>query len=313
MARIWVTALLFSMITVRAAAASDSSVQMRWLGCAGFSFTSGDTTILADPYLSRPGKLRLLFSRYRPNEELLATYLSPDGPTPEMREADLVVIGQSHFDHLGDAPWFAARTGARIAGTATTKNIALGYGTPEEKLLVVGDGDVIRQGPFEVRVVESLHGKVMFGRVPIDGTVDQPQTGPVHAFSMKMGGALGFLITHKPTTQRFYIISSADVLDEALARLRAEGLTADVVLPAIPGHDETFTESLLETFEPRLLIPHHFDDFTVPIEEAGESRLGAADLEGFEAEVNEVAERLGLHVEVRRPEIFAPFYWPESH
>jgi L-ascorbate metabolism protein UlaG (beta-lactamase superfamily) len=279
------------------------TLSLRWLGCAGFSLSDGATTILHDPYLSRPGRLQTFFRWYRPDEDRLMTYLRADGPSPELAAADLILIGHSHFDHLGDAPWFAKQTGTRIVGSPTTAAIAQAYGVPANQLQVVSAGDVLTAGQFEIRVVESRHARVMFGRVPFPGEVRTPPTAPIHAISFKMGGALGYLITHQGTGLRLFVLSSAGVHAPALAELRGGDIAVDVLLPATIGRDAQYVPTLIESLRPRWVVPHHFDDFFLSIDEARDTRSDLADLPAFETEVGDAAAAVGISVSYRRPEL----------
>jgi L-ascorbate metabolism protein UlaG (beta-lactamase superfamily) len=291
-------------------AAGDGTLRVRWLGCAGFTITSGDTTILHDPYLSRPGRLRTLLWPYEPDGERLAPYLDPNGPSPEIAGADLILIGHSHFDHLGDAPWFAARTGARVAGTRTTVAIAQAYGVPAGRLQEVGPGDVLTEGPFEIRVVESRHARVLFGREPFPGELLHPPRAPLRAWSFKLGGALGYLVVHRPSGRRLFVLSSAAVHEPALEAVQAEGLRVDVLLPATIGRSEALAGQLVAATRPRMVVPHHFDDFFLPIEDARARGSDLADLPRFRAEVAEAARRANLEVVYRRPEFFESIVVP---
>jgi L-ascorbate metabolism protein UlaG (beta-lactamase superfamily) len=282
-----------------AGAADPNSIAIRWLGTNSLSVASGDTTILIDPYLSRPGRLALLFSWYRPDVNKLAPYMAEDGPAPEFRQTKAILVGHSHFDHLGDVPWFAEKTGAIVAGTLTTANIARAYGVPEKQTRVVGNGDRFSVGPFDVRVVASRHGKVMFGRVPFDGIISEPPQAPLHAVSFKMGGALGYHITHRPSGRRFYFLSSADIEPEALKRLHVEGVTADVVFATLPGRDEHYLPRVIKNLRPAIIVPVHYDDFSVPLEQAQGAWLEEARVGDLAGEVKAAADAAGLSVEVR--------------
>lgn len=303
--------LALSVLAPLAAAGSDPvSVAVRWLGTNSLSVSSGDTTILIDPYLSRPGRLALLFGWYRPDARKLARYVAADGPSPEFRNARLILVGHSHFDHVGDVPWFADKTGALIAGTLTTASIARAYGVAEDQIRIVGDGDRLGAGPFDVRVVASRHGKVMFGRVPFDGIIAAPPRAPLHAFSFKMGGALGYHLTHRPSGRRFYFLSSADLDHEALQRFHDDGGRADVVFATLPGRDERYVPQIIAKLQPQMIVPVHHDDFTVPLEEAQGTWLRQARLEDFAREVGEAAEAAGRSVEVRQVGILEQITFP---
>jgi L-ascorbate metabolism protein UlaG (beta-lactamase superfamily) len=140
--------------------------------------------------------------------------------------------------------------------------------------------------------------------VPFPGEVVTPPSAPIHAFSFKMGGALGYLLTHRGTGQRVFILSSAGVHEPALEALRAEGVVVDVLLSATIGRDPEFVRALVQTLRPRWVVPHHFDDFFLPIEEARATRSDLADLPAFEAELHAAAAAAGIAVSYHRPELF---------
>jgi L-ascorbate metabolism protein UlaG (beta-lactamase superfamily) len=287
------------------APAGAEGVRVRWLGVAGFAIESGPDTLLHDPYLSRPGLLRTIFRRYAPDPRVLEPLLAPGGRAPELGRGDLVLIGHSHFDHLGDAPWIAERTGATLVGSGTTVAIARGFGLGEAQVRRADPGDRLEHGAFEVRVVESRHARIFFGREPLPGTLDEPPAWPLHALAFKLGDARGYLVTHRPSGLRIFLLSSANLHRPALDALAAEGVRVDALLTSTEGRGEGFARALLETLRPRLVVPNHFDDFFVPLSapDPGAPR-DEDDLFAFEAEVREAAAALGLDVQVRRPVLF---------
>ncbi|MCH7707680.1 MAG: MBL fold metallo-hydrolase [Myxococcales bacterium] len=291
--------------------AGAESVKLRWLGVAGFTVEAGDSVLVLDPYLSRPGLLRCLLHRYRPNPEVLAPLLLPDGPTPELGRAGLILVGHSHFDHLGDVSWIAQQTGARIAGTRTTTAISESYGADPARLLELAPGDETSEGVFDVRAVASEHARILFGKVPLDGVVSEVPEAPRHILSFKMGGAIGYLITHRPSGLRLFVLSSAGLDPEALAGLLADGERLDVLLPAIAGRAEGYAELLVKHLRPRWVVPHHFDNFFVGLDDpdAG-TPIDPEDLAAFEAEMQAAAEHEGIDLSIRRLSLFESWSVP---
>ncbi len=299
-------AFLTSIVLLPAPVRAESgSLGLRWLGVAGFSISDGQTVLLHDPFLSRPGVLRTLLRRFRPDEQVLARLLAADGPAPEAAAARLVLIGHSHYDHLGDAPWIATRIGARLVGSATSAAIAVGYGLPSAQTMVVAPGEEVGEGAFRIRAVESRHARVLFGRVPFPGRLETPPDAPLHAFSFVLGDARAYRVRHEPTGVRLVLLSSAGLHRPALEQIQPG---VDAVLTAIQGREADFARTLVEVLQPRLVVPHHFDSFFRSLEDprAGEAS-DAEEVAAFEAEVREAAEQLGLPVRLHRPTLFEPF------
>ncbi len=297
---------LAALALVGASSTRVRALDVRWLGVAGFTLTSGETTIAHDPYLSRPGMLRLLFGRYEPDAAVLGRMVGAESPAPELARASLFLVGHGHFDHVGDVPWLAAHSGGRVAGSATAANVARGYGLPAEQTLVVEPGAVIEEGgTFEVRVVESRHAKVLLGHVPLEGEVLEPPAGPIHIFSMKLGDARAYLVTERATGVHVVLLSSAALHLPALAELGRSAAPVDLLLAASQGREASYAPELVRTLRPRVVVPQHFDDFFTALDDptAGDPR-DPDDLAAFERELADAARAQGVALEVHRPRLF---------
>ena len=77
------------------------------------------------------------------------------------------------------------------------------------------------------------------------------------------------------------------------------------LLAATPGRAPDYVPSLIELLRPRIVVPHHFDDFFLPISEPTAAvATSPADLELFAEEVRAASERFGTDTEVRRLGLF---------
>lgn len=247
---------------------------MTFLGTAGFVLAAGGRTIVLDPYLTRPGLARTFFGRLAPD---VAT-LRRDIPI-----ADDVLVGHSHHDHALDAPAVCLHTGARLVGSESTLNVGRAAGVPEDRL-VRADGPVAC-GPVTATPLPSRHGKAVLGRVPLPGSIPAPppwpprlwdlRHGPVYTWHLDLGDA------------RVLHVDSADFVDEAL-----EGVRADVVcLCAIGRHyRRDYTRRVVELVRPEVVVPCHWDDFTLPWG-APARQLPGVDVEGFVDEIRAAGAR----------------------
>ncbi len=262
----------------RTDAPSEDAVRVRWLGTAGHVVQTATTTVLLDPFLTRPGIRRMIARPLRSTPDAWARWV------PE--KVDAVCCGHSHYDHLLDAPGIALRTGATLIGSGTTIQFARAEGVPESQLEEVPpEGRVVRIGDVEVRFVPSLHGRIALGRVPFPGEVKQPPRLPARAWHYRMGGAFGVHLT--TPFGRLYHNGSADLVDAEL-----EGLKAETLLVGLAGRFATrdYLKRLVEALEPELLVPTHHDAFFGPLE-AGLRHLPGIDLSGFVSEAHVLAPR----------------------
>jgi L-ascorbate metabolism protein UlaG (beta-lactamase superfamily) len=246
-------------------------VRVRWLGTAGHVVETATTTILIDPFLTRPSLLRTALRPLRSAPEAWWSWLPP--------RVDAILLGHSHYDHLLDAPAIARRTGARIVGSRSTASFARASGVPEAQIVELpAGGGMLGVGDCELRFVPSLHGRVLAGRVPFPGEVTAPPRLPARLTAYRMGGAFGICV--RTPGPAIYHNGSADLVDAAL-----DGVAADVLLVGLAGRQATprYLARLTALLRPRLIVPTHHDAFFAPLE-AGVRLLPGIDLAGFAAE-----------------------------
>jgi L-ascorbate metabolism protein UlaG (beta-lactamase superfamily) len=250
---------------------AGTSLRLSWLGTAGFVIQTDTTTLLIDPFLTRPSLTRL-GRRIVPDDLAIARHVP--------RRVDAILCGHSHFDHVADAPRIAKLTKAKLVGSASTCAWGAAEGLSEDQLVrVPSSGAEVRFGDIEVRFVPSRHGKIAFGRVPFPGVVKGTPKIPSRFWHYRMGGAFGLLLKAPGVT--VYHNGSADLIDAEL-----DGETADVLLACLAGRKgtENYVGRLVSALGPKLVVPTHHDAFFAPLER-GLHLLPGIDLEGFVSEV----------------------------
>ncbi|HEX8868363.1 MAG TPA: hypothetical protein VF821_22075, partial [Lentzea sp.] len=136
-----------------AQAAGTGDVTAWFLGTSSVLLSDGETGVLTDGFVTRPGLARVAFGRIAPDPRVVRGAFERLG-TPEIAA---VVCVHSHYDHALDAPVWAELTGADLVGSQSTANIGRGLGVPERSLRVVGEGDVLTYGRFELTFVHTEH------------------------------------------------------------------------------------------------------------------------------------------------------------
>ena len=113
-----------------------------WFGCATFRLrTAEGLVIFLDAYLDRV-----------PSAAQSGVAVS------DIEEADWILIGHSHFDHLYGAERIAVRTGASVVGSYETVRILAAHGVPEAQLIPVSGGETVAlDAATRVHVLPSLH------------------------------------------------------------------------------------------------------------------------------------------------------------
>jgi len=239
--------------------AAGDGVTVTFLGVSTVLVSDGETTLLTDGFFSRPPLLRTLLTKIAPDDAIIDATLARAGITT----LAAVIVVHSHYDHAMDAPLVAERTGAVLVGSASTANVGRGAGLAEERMRIVGDTATMRFGRFEVTLIPSRHlphGMSM-------GTIDAPLVPPARASDYLEGGSFSVLIRHP--TGALLIQGSAGWIDGALA-----GREADVVLLGVGGlgtqsreYGERYVAEVVEAVGAKLVVPIHWDDFTLPLSE----------------------------------------------
>lgn len=225
-------------------------MRFRWLGTAGFEFSSGGSHLLIDPYLTRN-------PHSRPRQELQSADFS---------SADAILVTHGHFDHVYDVPPIARASGCRVFASPTVCRRLQGKGIGTDRLEAVEDNSTYETGPFRVTAVPSRH--VTFDIPLIARTVLRSLT---HVASLAGKGAAyypagqvyGYLV--EVEGRCLYHIGSAWLNREAL-----EEREVDIFFVPVQGRTDItgLAAQMAAELKPRMVVPHHHDDFFPPISQA---------------------------------------------
>lgn len=209
-----------------------------------------------------------------------------------------MLVSHSHYDHVMDAPAFAKHTGAVVVGSASTCNVAIGYGlAPGSRCVTVSPTEPteLTFGAFRVTFRPSRHGLVLFDRVPYPGTIDAPLVPPVSVSDYRVGAVYGLVIEHPLGTIVHH--GSAAWLPDTYRDVKA-----DVVLLGLTGRKDTaaYLEDVVEAVGAKRLVPMHFDNPFRALDEPSLDEplrpLKSANVDEFFKEV--AKKRPKLHIEV---------------
>ncbi|MFF7975384.1 MBL fold metallo-hydrolase [Streptomyces sp. NPDC007905] len=240
------------------AAAAGEGLRAHFLGTSSVLLSDGQTSVLSDGFVTRPGMLRVGMGRIAPDRALVRAAIE------RLRVDTLAaaVCAHSHYDHALDAPVWALETGAELVGSESTANIGRGLGVPESSLRVVGDGDSATYGDFTLTFLDSVHS-------PGDhypGTVDQPLVPPARAGAWKTGTAYSVLVTHPHG--RVLLQASANYRRGALRGHRADVIYLGVgMLGKQPVEFlHTYWDEVVVATGARRVILVHWDDFFLSLD-----------------------------------------------
>jgi len=224
-------------------------IALEWLGTAGFRVSPGASHFLIDPYVTRS-------ELARPRQPRKPADLRGDGP---------IFLSHGHFDHAFDVPEIVAGTGAAIHGSATALAPALRAGVPMQQLRPAGDGDLFDFGDFQAQAFGSRH--VHFDLPLIVATLRRAGWEWLTALNLALRYPAGQVLSWRFTAGgvAVHFFGSAGASRAELRRLA--GQRVDALLVPLQGHSRIgeIVLSYAEALRPRVLIPHHWDDFYPPL------------------------------------------------
>nr|WP_281375232.1 MBL fold metallo-hydrolase [Aquabacterium terrae] len=234
-------------------------MRITFLGVATVLLDDGETPILIDGFFTRPSIGRVAFGRVAPEPDTIRRMLAKAG----IKQLAAVITVHSHYDHAMDTPEVAQQTGALVVGSASTANVARGWGLPEARIRTVDDGDQLQFGRWRLTVIGSRHAPTGF----TGGSIDEPLKPPVRATRYAEGGSYSLLLRNG--ARSLLVHGSAGFVQGKLA-----GRRADVVLlgvGAVGKQDDRYLgqywAEVIAQVGAKRVIPIHWDDFTLPLDE----------------------------------------------
>lgn len=255
----------FLAVAVTPLQAQESALELKYLGTAGWEITDGNVVVLVDPWPSRhkygggghPDDDRPDYARDDlavSDTALIDTLIT---------RADFILVHHTHFDHMGDIPYIARKTGAKVIGTETAMMILRAYGIPEAQLYAVGGGEDYQFEGVSVRVIPAIHSALNEKHYHDTRRYDRTTRleAPLRINQFIEGGSLQFLV--RLGGRELLTMGSMNFVEREL-----EGIHPDVLFAGVNGSRlglYRYDERLLEvTGYPPVVIPTHWDNFRLP-------------------------------------------------
>jgi L-ascorbate metabolism protein UlaG (beta-lactamase superfamily) len=272
----------------------DSAVQVTFLGNTTLVIKDKQTTLLVDGFLSRPGPglLRCVIGTVGPSKEIIQDELAAAG----VIHVNAVLVGHAHHDHALDATMIADLYDAEVVGSTSYAKIYEGSHDPrrDSKLVTIPTGGGSREiGDFVVDFVPSAHGaRCSLVQKLIAGEITAPLHLPAHISRLKCGDVFALRIKHKQAE----IVVTTTAGAEA-GKLKGER-PADVLFLSVgylseekPKRQDFYWEHTVEATRPDVIVPVHWDDFTIKLSEGLKPATGL--LGNTETAMNLVKRKTG--------------------
>lgn len=243
---------------------AEQGLHIQFLGNTNILLDDGETRILTDGFFSRPSARKAFLGKVEPNPTRIKECLQTAGIT----QLDAVIPVHSHYDHAMDAPVVAQLTGATLIGSPSTMMIGRGAGLKEEQMKIAPLDSVLVIGEFKLRFVKSHHWhypKEKSRARLLNQGIEEPLITPASIYDYKEGISYTILVEHGETSLAIH--GSAGFKANAL-----DGADVDLVFLSIAGleaMDEAYINDFqthtVEALHPEVIVPIHWDDFTVPL------------------------------------------------
>lgn len=242
----------------------SNELSVQFLGNTNLLFSDGATHILTDGFFSRPSAFKVLSGEVNPNREVIIEELKKANITT----LDALIPLHSHFDHAMDVGVVADLTEAKLIGSSSSINIGKGYGLSAEQMQIPPLNEPIFVGKFKLTFIASRHwqypDKAQRDKL-LDQDIEAPIIPPASIYDYKEGISYTLLIEHDST--KIAVQGSAGFKKDAIA-----DFDADILFLSIAGlesmddsYNQNFQDYVVEAVQPEVLIPIHWDDFTVPL------------------------------------------------
>ena len=237
-------------------------LKITFFGTTTLLFDNGVDQIFFDAHFTRPSIEKYIAGAHVTTNTGLCDKLIDLHQIDRLRA---IFISHTHHDHVMDAPYIAGRCGAKIYGSSSAKNVAIGGGIPEEKIVVFKDGSEYSIGGYTIRIIKSLHSKPNKFNNDLGVPIEKPLVQPASLRDYKEGGSYDFFIQHGE--KKILIRPSFNYFEGQL-----DGIRADVLFLGVAGlgkaddvTEHIFFAETAEKTNARLIIPIHWDNFFSPL------------------------------------------------
>ena len=264
---------------IRSAIKPLPGLRIRWLGTFGYEISDAQTTILIDPFISRP-KLTQLLKPIVIDTGAVQHYLLS---TIDLDKLQAILVTHSHYDHLEDVPYILAQypdatKRPLVVGDPNTARIIHGYqdddsgidwadrsGGLEESRITTLDFDkddpmveIGTFGRFSVTAYKGQHPRYDYvpWRGPKGSDINKP---PYNCWDYKLYNkqSIGYLV--ETNGLRIYFSDSPLIINPELIG------QVDILIQTITTRAKNNISSCLAELKPEYYIPAHYDNFFKPL------------------------------------------------
>ncbi len=234
--------------------ASPSSLKVTWFGSTCLTISDGKTSMLFDPFFTRPSFWKIIsFQGLKSDSTAVKKWLSKT----DVQNISAVITSHSHYDHVLDLIEAYKFTRAKIYGSESTKNIALGGGVKPSMIEILKLGQKIKLGDFEIQVYKGEHPPHFLGLTLASGKITKPLKLISSAYAYKKDKDYSFYIKHPAGNILFHPSGNS-----ALSAKEIKKIKAKTIILGLANRKSTHTliEKIIKPIGAVTILPVHYDN-----------------------------------------------------
>lgn len=226
-------------------------MDLTWLGTAGFIARVNGVEISFDPFLSR----------------------GEAGPSPftpkSFENVECIFVGHGHFDHTFDIPGICSHChDIKVYAPGLTGQVLKLRGVKSEQLALADNKERLMKA-LKVQAFKSAHVSFDF-KLVLETAKRCGIAGCCHVAKLGLGYPKGLVQSYlfEDKGKKVLFLSSAGCSKSELQMYR--NLEVDILLAPLQGHSHIQEIAAHQTvaIAPKLVIPHHHDDFYPPLSQS---------------------------------------------
>ena len=237
-------------------------LKVTFFGTTTLLFDDGKDQILFDAHVTRPSLNKYVRGDKASTDITLCDKLIDLHHIDRLRA---IFISHTHHDHVMDAPYIANKCGAKIYGSESARNVAIGGRVPVDNIVVFRHGSIYAIGDYRISILKSLHSKPNIFNNDLGEPIPAPLVQPASLRDYKEGGSYDFYVEHGE--KRILIRPSFNYIEGQL-----DGIQADILFLGVAGiakaeseMKKAFFAETVEKTGAKLVIPVHWDNFFSPL------------------------------------------------
>lgn len=265
---------------------AHAAVTVQWMSVASVALDDGKSKFLIDAAWTRPGPLHLLnLQAFRSDSKLVGAILKD----AKLENVDAIFSSHSHFDHSVDVPAVAKMTGATFYADTSSARLARAYKDPSIKIQMLKAGEKVQVGSFTIIPLLREHPKLFQLIDFLPGSV--PENTELSFWDYHCGDTWFYIVIHPEGT---ILIDQGTESHVEVVKKYTQRI--DALFQGFAGRkdDDGILNGYVKTFQPKMYLPLHFDNFFTTLDRKNNTYLPGVKFEGLMGKLKKAFPKMNV-------------------